>query len=65
VTTLPNGLRVASEANHSQTAAVGVFVNTGSVYENASNNGVAHFLEHMAFKVCCCFYLLLLLLLLL
>lgn len=50
ITTLPNGLRVATEANPSQTAAVGVFVNTGSVFETAKTNGVAHFLEHMAFK---------------
>jgi predicted Zn-dependent peptidase len=51
VTTLPSGLRVATESNASQTATIGAFVNTGSVYETAKTNGVAHFLEHMAFKV--------------
>ena len=51
ITTLSNGMRVATEPNASQTAAVGVFINTGSVYENQKNNGAAHFLEHMAFKV--------------
>ncbi|KAG5191785.1 peptidase family M16-domain-containing protein [Tribonema minus] len=50
VTTLPNGLRVASEKWHGDTACVGVFIDAGSRYETAKNNGVAHFLEHMAFK---------------
>jgi hypothetical protein len=30
---------------------VGVWIDAGSRYEDATNNGVAHFLEHMAFKV--------------
>jgi len=50
VTTLDNGIRVATEESFGETASVGVWINTGSVYENASNNGVAHFLEHMIFK---------------
>uniref|UniRef100_A0A182PWE7 Mitochondrial-processing peptidase subunit beta n=1 Tax=Anopheles epiroticus TaxID=199890 RepID=A0A182PWE7_9DIPT len=50
VTQLDNGLRVASEDSGSQTATVGLWINAGSRYENGSNNGVAHFLEHMAFK---------------
>jgi len=29
---------------------VGVWIETGSRYESDANNGVAHFLEHMAFK---------------
>jgi processing peptidase subunit beta len=29
---------------------VGVWIDTGSRYENEKNNGVAHFLEHMSFK---------------
>jgi len=29
---------------------VGVFIDTGSAYENVDNNGVAHFVEHMTFK---------------
>ena len=32
------------------TATVGLWIDTGSRYETAANNGVAHFLEHMAFK---------------
>jgi hypothetical protein len=50
VSTLPNGMRVASESNGGETATVGVWIETGSRYESDSNNGVAHFLEHMAFK---------------
>jgi len=34
----------------SETATVGVWIDAGSRYETAKNNGAAHFLEHMAFK---------------
>jgi predicted Zn-dependent peptidase len=45
-------LTVATESNPSaQTATVGVFIDAGSRAETAKNNGAAHFLEHMAFKV--------------
>ncbi|XP_066144778.1 mitochondrial-processing peptidase subunit beta [Euwallacea fornicatus] len=50
VTTLNNGIRVATEDWGSQTATVGIWIDAGSRYENAKNNGVAHFMEHMAFK---------------
>lgn len=50
ITTLPNGLRVISEDNHGSITAVGVFVDAGSRYETADNNGTSHLLEHMAFK---------------
>ena len=51
VTTLPNGLRVVSETMPQvETASVGVWVDTGSRYESAGDNGVSHMLEHMAFK---------------
>ena len=51
VTTLDGGLRVASETTSgSETATVGVFIDAGSRFETAQNNGAAHFLEHMAFK---------------
>jgi len=50
VTTLDNGLRVATEDSGSPTATVGLWIDAGSRYENEKNNGVAHFLEHMAFK---------------
>ncbi|KAI8910362.1 Metalloenzyme, LuxS/M16 peptidase-like protein [Gorgonomyces haynaldii] len=51
ITTLPNGFRVATEANNNnQTATVGVWIDAGSRFESRETNGVAHFLEHMAFK---------------
>jgi processing peptidase subunit beta len=51
VTTLDSGLRVASETvQGSETATVGVWIDAGSRYETAANNGVAHFLEHLSFK---------------
>ncbi|KAI9593871.1 mitochondrial processing peptidase beta subunit [Syncephalis fuscata] len=50
-TTLANGLTVATETHpHAQTATVGVWIDAGSRGETNVNNGVAHFLEHMAFK---------------
>jgi len=48
--TLPNQMRVATEATGGETATVGVWIDTGSRYETDATNGVAHFLEHMAFK---------------
>lgn len=51
VTRLDNGLRVASEDSGASTATVGLWIDAGSRSENEKNNGVAHFLEHMAFKV--------------
>uniref|UniRef100_A0A5S6QTR2 Mitochondrial-processing peptidase subunit beta n=1 Tax=Trichuris muris TaxID=70415 RepID=A0A5S6QTR2_TRIMR len=50
VTTMKNGLKVASEDSGSLTSTIGVWIDAGSRYENDKNNGVAHFLEHMAFK---------------
>lgn len=59
VTTLPNGLRVATEsqqgfgtsgASDYSSATVGLWIGAGSRFENLENNGVAHFLEHMLFK---------------
>ncbi|KAA1473858.1 hypothetical protein DENSPDRAFT_860041 [Dentipellis sp. KUC8613] len=51
VTTLSNGLTVATEAHpHAQTATVGVWIDAGSRAETDATNGTAHFLEHMAFK---------------
>jgi predicted Zn-dependent peptidase len=51
VTTLSNGLRVATEANpYAETATVGIWINSGSRFETAANNGTAHFLEHILFK---------------
>ncbi|MDR3495831.1 MAG: pitrilysin family protein [Ancalomicrobiaceae bacterium] len=51
VTTLSNGLTVATEAMpHLATASVGVWIGTGSRNEHVGEHGVSHLLEHMAFK---------------
>jgi predicted Zn-dependent peptidase len=51
LTTLPNGLRVASRNMPSvETAAVWLYADTGSRYEPAPLNGIAHLFEHMVFK---------------
>jgi predicted Zn-dependent peptidase len=51
ITTLENGLRVATETMANvQTASVGVWIDVGARYETPEVNGVAHMLEHMAFK---------------
>ncbi|KAG8482537.1 hypothetical protein CXB51_024420 [Gossypium anomalum] len=51
ITTLPNGLRVATESTLSScTATVGVWIDAGSRFETEETNGTAHFLEHMIFK---------------
>ncbi|MDR0407167.1 MAG: insulinase family protein [Holosporales bacterium] len=51
VSTLPNGVRIVSERiPHSGTVALGVWVAAGGRCETEQNNGISHFLEHMAFK---------------
>lgn len=50
ITTLKNGFTIATEESPSETCSVGVFINAGTAYEEKHNNGVAHFLEHLAFK---------------
>lgn len=50
-TTLSNGLTVVTDQMpHLKTAALGIWVRTGSRVETASQNGITHLLEHMAFK---------------
>jgi predicted Zn-dependent peptidase len=51
ITTLPSGLRVVTDhIPHVESAAVGIWVDVGARHEAAEVNGVAHMLEHMAFK---------------
>ncbi|MCC2111005.1 MAG: insulinase family protein, partial [Hyphomicrobiales bacterium] len=51
VTQLDNGLTVVSQAMpHLESAALGVWVGTGSRAEADDEHGIAHLLEHMAFK---------------
>ncbi|KAL7640146.1 UNVERIFIED_CONTAM: hypothetical protein RMT77_009560 [Armadillidium vulgare] len=47
---LDSGLRVATEDTGSKTATVGLWMYTGPRFETNENNGITHFLEHMAFK---------------
>ena len=50
-TTLPNGLRVATDAMTGvETTSVGIWVDVGARNETPELNGVSHMLEHMAFK---------------
>ncbi|MCJ8139279.1 M16 family metallopeptidase [Falsirhodobacter halotolerans] len=51
LTTLPNGFRIVTEHMPGlKSASVGVWVTAGGRHERADQNGIAHFLEHMAFK---------------
>ncbi len=51
VTRLPSGLTVATDSMpHVETVSLGVWANVGARNETADINGVAHLLEHMAFK---------------
>ena len=51
VTKLDNGLTVVSEEMpHLESAALGVWVKAGARHERREQHGVAHLLEHMAFK---------------
>ena len=48
---LPNGVRVVTERMPGlASASVGIWVNAGGRHETVDQHGVAHFLEHMAFK---------------
>lgn len=49
--TLSNGFRIVTEAMPGlQSASVGLWVEAGGRHEAPEQNGIAHFLEHMAFK---------------
>jgi predicted Zn-dependent peptidase len=51
VHTLPNGLRIAIEPMPGlRSATIGIFLTAGGRHERVEQNGIAHFLEHMAFK---------------
>ena len=50
ISTLSNGLRVATIPVQSEISTIGIWVKSGSIYENAHNNGVSHYLEHILFR---------------
>ncbi|MFD1343782.1 M16 family metallopeptidase [Litorisediminicola beolgyonensis] len=50
-TTLPNGFRIVTEHMPGlRSASLGIWVSAGGRHERPEQNGIAHFLEHMAFK---------------
>ncbi|KMT23056.1 M16 family metallopeptidase [Clostridium cylindrosporum] len=49
--TLNNGLKVIYEhIPYVKSISIGVWIKSGSRFENQNNNGISHFLEHMLFK---------------
>ena len=51
VTELDNGIRIITEhISHVQSMSMGVWVGVGSRFEEAAENGITHFIEHMLFK---------------
>jgi hypothetical protein len=51
VTTLPNGVRVATDPTPGHFVAAGVYVDAGSRYESSRTTGAAHMTDRLAFKV--------------
>ena len=45
-----NGLKVCVITLPIRSVMTGIWVGTGSKYENAKNNGLSHFTEHVMFK---------------
>jgi len=51
LTTLPNGFRIVTEDMPGlKSASIGIWITAGGRHERVEQNGIAHFLEHMAFK---------------
>jgi len=49
--TLPNGFRIVTEHMPGlESASIGIWIDAGGRHERLEQNGIAHFLEHMAFK---------------
>ena len=49
--TLSNGLRIVTEQMPGlKSTSIGIWVLAGGRHERIEQNGIAHFLEHMAFK---------------
>lgn len=50
-TTLENGVRIVTEhVPYLQSVSAGIWVRTGSRFEQPAENGICHFIEHMLFK---------------
>jgi processing peptidase subunit alpha len=50
ITTLGNGLKIASENTPGATTTIGIFIDSGSKNETPASTGASHLLERMAFK---------------
>jgi processing peptidase subunit alpha len=50
LTTLPNGIRVATEALPGHFSGIGVYIDAGSRFENGYLSGVSHIIDRLAFK---------------
>ncbi|ODQ63178.1 mitochondrial processing protease 53 kDa subunit [Nadsonia fulvescens var. elongata DSM 6958] len=50
LTTLPNGLRVATEYVPSHFSSMGIYVDVGSRYEGERYSGLGHLVDRLAFK---------------
>jgi processing peptidase subunit alpha len=50
ITTLSNGVRIATEALPGHFSGIGVYVDAGSRYENEGLRGVSHIIDRLAFK---------------
>lgn len=49
--TLPNGIRIVTEAMpYVRSVSLGVWIGSGSRIEHGPQNGLSHFIEHMVFK---------------
>lgn len=49
--TAPNGLRIVYEQSEDvRSVSVGIWIGTGSRYEEEDEKGISHFIEHMLFK---------------
>lgn len=61
VSTLANGIRVASDPTPGHFVAAGVYVDAGSRYESSRTTGAGHMVDRLGFKVsplstsCACF----------
>lgn len=50
-TILENGLTIISEKiDYTPLISIGIFIKTGAINEDSTNNGISHFIEHMVFK---------------
>ena len=51
ITTLPNGIRVATESLPGPFSGIGVYIDAGSRFEDEELRGVSHIVDRLAFKV--------------